>query len=144
VVAALTESLLSEAKLPALLADANTTLEAEVADKGLIVKGGFAAVKKVGPSVVPDALAALVPEFVKRLEPYWNSYIAAGAQGSFADTLVAQGDDVAEALLAITDEKIAGSNKTAIKKIYSGLRDSAKKNVIEALPRVGELIQRNA
>lgn len=143
VVAALKESLLTEAKLPAVLADAQSALDAEVSERGLVVKGGYAALKKVGPSVVPDALSALVPEFIVRLEPYWQTWSASG-QGTFADALAANSDEVAEALLSVTDERIEGSSKTAIKKIYSGMRDSAKKNVVEALPRVGDLIQKHA
>lgn len=142
-VAALNESLLNEAKLDAFLADAHTVLEAEVADKSLIVKGGYASVKKVSPSTVPDALAALVPEFVERLEPFWQDH-AAGGSGTFADTLNARADEVSEALLSVTDERIEASSKSAIKKIYSSMRGSAKKNVIEALPRVGDLVQRHA
>jgi hypothetical protein len=147
VVAALKDSLLTEAKLSAFLADAQAVVDAEVADKkgasGLAVKGGYAAINKIGPSVVPDALEGLVPLFVERLEPFWQDWAAHGT-GTFADALTARGDEVAEALLAVTDEQIEGSSKTAIKKVYSSLRDSAKKHVIEALPRVGDLVQKHA
>jgi hypothetical protein len=147
VVAALKESLLSETKLDAFLADANAVVEAEVGDKkgasGLVVKTGYAAVTKIGPSVVPSAIAALVPDFVERLEPFWQDYLASGA-GSFAEVLTARADEVSEAFLAVTDERMAASSKTAIKKVYSGLRGSAKDNVIAALPRVGDLVQKHA
>jgi hypothetical protein len=147
VVAALKESLLSEAKLDAFLADANGVVEAEVHDKkgasGLVVKTGYGAVTKVGPSVVPNAIAALAPDFVERLEPFWQEYTANGG-GTFAEALVARGDAVSEALLSVTDARIEGSSKTAIKKVYSSLRGSAKDNVIAALPRLGELIQKHA
>lgn len=146
-VAALKESLLSEAKIDAFLADANAVVEAEVGDKkgasGLVVKGGYAAVTKLGPSVVPNAIAALAPDFVERLEPFWQEFSAAGT-GTFADTLTARADEVSEALLAITDERIEGSSKTAVKKVYSSLRGSAKDNVIAALPRLGDLVQKHA
>lgn len=44
----------------------------------------------------------------------------------------------------MTDERIEGSDRGAVKKVYSSLRPSAKKNVIEALPRLGALVQKHA
>ncbi|GAB4589333.1 DUF6918 family protein [Nocardia sp. IFM 10818] len=146
-VAALSESLLDDAKRPAFLADAQEVLDAEVSDKGgasgLAVKGGYAAVKKVSPTIVGDALASFMPKFVAQLEPFWAEYTASGA-GSFADLLVAKQDEVAEALLAVTDERAAASSRPALTKVYNSMRSSAKKHVAEALPRVGALVQKHA
>lgn len=146
-VAALSESLLDDAKRSAFLAEAKEVLDAEVSDKGgasgLAVKGGYAAVNKIGPSIVPDALESLAPKLLEQLEPFWQDYKATGA-GSFSDLLVAKSDEVAEALLAVTDARAAASSRPALQKVYNSLRSSAKKNVIEALPRVGDLVQRHA
>ena len=146
-VAALSESLLEEAKRPAFLADAVQVLDAEVSNKGgasgLAVKGGYAAVKKIGPSIIPDALESLAPKLLEQLQPYWQEYQASDS-GDFGDTLVADSDAVAEALLSVTDARAAASTRPAIQKVYNSLRGSAKKNVIEALPRVGDLVQRHA
>ncbi len=146
-VAALSESLLDDAKRPAFLADAQEVLDAEVSDKGgasgLAVKGGYAAVKKVSPTIVSDALESFAPKFVEQLEPYWAQYQASG-NGSFADLLVANADDVAESLLSVTDARSEASSRPALKKAYSSLRSSAKKHVTEALPRLGELVQKHA
>lgn len=58
-VAALNETLLDESRVPAVVADVQALIDAEVSDKsgasGLALKGGYGAVKKVGPSIVPDA-----------------------------------------------------------------------------------------
>ncbi|WP_433601168.1 DUF6918 family protein [Nocardia sp. CA-135953] len=146
-VAALSESLLDDAKRTAFLADAKEVLDAEVSDKGgasgLAVKGGYAAVKKISPSIVPDALESLAPKLVSQLEPFWQEYAATGS-GQFADLLVAKSDEVAEALLAVTDARADASTRPALRKVYSSMRSSAKKNVIEALPRLGDLVQRHA
>lgn len=146
-VAALKESLLTEDKKAAVFADAQQVLDAEVSDKkgasGIAVKAGYAAAKKAKPSLVPDAIAALLPEFLVRLEPYWQNY-SANPAGTFGEALSANSDEVAEALLAVTDEKAESSSRAAVKKVYSSMRGSAKKNVIEALPRVGDLVQRHA
>lgn len=146
-VAALSESLLDDAKRTAFLADAKEVLDAEVSDKGgasgLAVKGGYAAVKKVSPTIVSDALESFAPKFVEKLEPYWAEFQGNGG-GNFADLLVAKQDEVAEALLSVTDARAESSSRPALQKVYSSLRSSAKKNVAEALPRVGALVQRHA
>jgi len=147
VVAALSESLLDDAKRQAFLADAQKVLDAEVSDKGgasgLAVKAGYAAVKKVSPTIIADALSSFVPKFVEQLEPYWNEFQGSG-QDRFADVLAAKQDEVAEALLSVTDARAESSSRPALQKVYSSLRSSAKKNVAEALPRVADLVQRHA
>ncbi len=146
-VAALKESLLDESKRDVLLRDVLALIDAEVSDKkgasGLAVKAGYGAVKKVGPSYIERAVEQLWPEFVDKLEPLWQSYNAASV-GSFSDYLVANSDLASDALLAVTDERIDETDKSVVKKFYGSLRGSAKKNVAEALPRVGDLVTKYA
>ena len=147
VVVALNETLLQESRVPAVVADVQTLIDAEVSDKsgasGLVLKGGYGAVKKVKASIVPDAVTALLPAFVAKLEPYWQEFSASG-DASFAEFITARGDAVADSLLEVTDERIDGSDKAVIKSTYSKLRGSAKKHVTAALPRLGDLIQKHA
>ncbi|MFF0815826.1 DUF6918 family protein [Rhodococcus sp. NPDC003318] len=146
-VAALNETLLDPARLPAVVADVQALIDAEVSDKsgasGLALKGGYGAVKKVGPSIVPDAVEGLLPSFVSRLEPFWQDYGTTGGAG-FGDFLSARSDEVSNALLGVTDDKIEGTSKAAVKKVYSSLRPSAQKHVVAALPRLGALVQKHA
>ncbi|MBJ8347922.1 hypothetical protein [Antrihabitans sp. YC2-6] len=145
-VAALKETLLDESRAATVIAEARDLIDAEVADKkgasGLAVKGGYATVKKVNPTIVTEALERLLPEFFVRLQPYWQDFSVAG--GRFADYLVARADDVSDALLTVTDERVEASSRQAAKKVYKSMRPSAKKNVIEALPRLGDLVQKHA
>ncbi|MGB7363858.1 MAG: hypothetical protein WA931_12540 [Rhodococcus sp. (in: high G+C Gram-positive bacteria)] len=146
-VASLKSTLLDESNAPAVRADVKSLIDAEVSDKkgasGLAVKGGYGAVKKVSPSVIDDAVAKLWPNFVDQLEPFWDRYQAAPT-GTFGEYLAANGDEVSDALLSVTDARIDETSKSTIKKVYSSLRPSAKKNVTEALPRVGDLVQKYA
>ncbi len=146
--AALSETLLDSTRKPAFVADAHSVLDAEVADKkgasGLAVKGGYAAVKKVSPTIVDDALDSLLPQFLDKLQPFWQDYQAGGGTGTFADALVARSDEAAEALLSVTDARIARSSRPALQKVYNSMRGSAKKHVVEALPRVGDLVAKHA
>ena len=141
--APLSDTLLAESNGPALLADVRGLIDAEVGGKGLTVKAVYGTVKKVGPSVIDDAIAKLWPGFVESLDPFWQQYSAAPA-GSFGDYLVANSDAASDALLGVTDARIEETTKSAIKKGYSSLRPSAKKNVTEALPRLGDLVQKYA
>ena len=88
-------------------------------------------------------MEALWPDFVAQLEPFWQSYNAAPA-GSFSDYLVANSDQVSNALLSVTDSRIEETDKSVVKKFYGSLRGSAQKNVVEALPRVGALVTKYA
>ena len=146
-VAALKETLLDSSRRDTVIAEVGALIDLEVSEKkgasGLAVRGGYAAVKKVSPSIVTEALEKLLPEFFGRLEPFWQDFGAAGG-GEFGDFLAARGDEVADALLSVTDERIEASSRQAAKKVYKSMRPSAKKNVIEALPRLGALVQRHA
>lgn len=146
-VAALNETLLADPRKPAVTADVHALIDAEVAEKkgasGLTVRGGYAAVKKASPTVVNDAVDRLLPAFFAELEPFWQEFKASGT-GTFADFLTARGDAVAEALLSVTDDRAERSSRKAVKKVYDTMRGGAKKNVIEALPRLGALIEKHA
>lgn len=139
----LTDTMLDPTKVGSIRADVRDLIDAEVGDKkgasGLAVKGGYSAVKKVGPSVIDDAVEKLWPNFVASLEPFYQQW---GGNGSFADYLTARSDEVSDALLGVTDERIDSTSKSAIKKVYGSLRPSAKKHVAEALPRIGALVQK--
>lgn len=145
--AALHDVLLDDTRRAAFVADALDVVDAEVAGKkgaaGLAVKGGYAAVRKVKPTIVRSAVETLIPQFAERLDPYWADY-RAGQGDTFAACLTARGDEVAEALLAVTDERLARSSHHAVRKVYASMRPSAKRHVIDALPRVGGLVERYA
>lgn len=74
----------------------------------------------------------LVPDMVKELEPYWADFIASSASG-FGDYLVKRGEEVAEALLSVTDARTEMPELPAILKAYRAVRRSAAKHVIAAL-----------
>ncbi len=142
----LTQTLLDESRKPAVIADVHALIDAEVSEKkgasGLALRGGYAMAKKVSPTIVAEAVEKLTPRLFDRLEPYWAEFAAAG-NGRFGEFLATREDEVSEALLAVVDERVAQSSREAAKKVYSSMRGSAKKHVAEALPRVGELVQKH-
>ena len=50
--------------------------------------------------------------------------------------------EVAEALLAITDERAQRAKNQALKRAYEKLRRTAKKHVEAAVPRIGRLVDK--
>jgi hypothetical protein len=145
VVAALQDTLLNPQTAPAVRSDLEALVDSEVADKkgasGLALRAGYAAVRKIGPTIVPRAVERLLPAFVAKLEPFWQDH---AGNGSFAGYLSGRDGQVADALLGVTDERVAGTSNGAVKKVYASLRPSAHKHVVEALPRLGALIERHA
>jgi Family of unknown function (DUF6918) len=80
---------------------------------------------------------------VHQLAPYWADFTTSGG-ADFGDYLAKRGDEVSESLLAVTDDMASGSGKTAVVKAYQLVRGGASKNIEQALPALGALVQKYA
>ena len=142
----LTEMLLAPGNRPKVIADCTQLINEEVDSKGgltgLAVKGAYALVKAVKPGFVTEAVDHMLDDFVKRLEPFWVD--AQAKNEPIGPLLNARAPQVADALLAISDERAARSANPSLKKAYEKLRPTGKKHVEQAVPRVGRLIQKYA
>lgn len=142
----LTETLTNDAKRNQVTDDCCGIIDAEVADKGglsgMAIKAGYAAVKNIKPGFVRHVVYDLLPEFSAALDPMYQEAKSknVGASAHFN----ANPSRVADALLAITDEKAKRSTSGVIKGTYEKLRGMAKKNVEAAVPRLGKLIEKHA
>lgn len=143
----LKDILLDSSRRPAVVTDFETLVDAEVSDKGgvsgAVVKTGFAAVKKIKPGIIPSAVDTLLPDFVVALEPFYGDYRAKGGN-DFGAYLSSRSDEASNALLSVTDSRAEKSSRDSIKKVYGKLRPNGKKNVEEALPRLGALVDKHA
>lgn len=110
---------------------------------GLVVKAAYAAVKAVKPGIITLAVTALLPEFAKKLEPFYDEWKATAPAENLERFLVARSADVAEALLSVTDEKAQQAENAVVQKTYEKLRPSGRKHVEEAIPRVGRVLERH-
>ncbi|HEV3030029.1 MAG TPA: hypothetical protein VG319_00225 [Polyangia bacterium] len=142
----LTDMLLVPGNRPKVIADCVQLINEEVDAKGgltgLAVKGAYALVKAVKPGFVTEAVDHMLDDFVKRLEPFWADAQAKNEPiGPLMNTRAPQ---VADALLAISDERAARSTNPTLKKAYEKLRPTGKKHVEQAVPRVGRLVQKYA
>jgi hypothetical protein len=132
---------------PHVIADCLTLIDQEVAAKsgvsGTAVKLAYKAADTFAPGYLRAKVEELVPDMVATLEPFWADFAASGA-GEFGDYLVKRGDEVAEALLSVTDSRATACDKPVILKAYRTVRGGAAKHVVAALPALGSLVQNYA
>ncbi|MGC4935418.1 DUF6918 family protein [Gordonia sp. DT30] len=129
---------------PAVVDDLVGVIDSRVAAQkgfgGAAVKTAYAAVGKVKPDIVKKATNLMLPDFVTALQPFWDSKPAGT---SFGAHLAADPGTASEALLAVTDAQ-AESAKAPLTKAYNSLRGKAKGYVTEALPAVGDVVEKHA
>ncbi len=134
---------------PQILRDCVEVLDGEVARKrgasGLIIKGGFKIVKKLkGGRMVEDLIGWLLEEFMRSLDPFYQEYRAmdAASRGSFSDFIIDDSENVAEALLSVTDQRRERATTKVLIKTYDRLRPTAIKHVEEGIPAIGRMVQK--
>ena len=120
----LNDILLAPGNRPKVVVDCVRLIDEEVDSKGgltgLAVKGAYALVKAVKPGFVSEAVDHMLDDFVKRLEPF---YAAAQSKNEpIGPALNARAGEVAEALLAISDERAAAREE---QHPQEGLREAA-------------------
>lgn len=110
---------------------------------GLAVKAAYATVKAVKPGIIASAVASLLPEFARKLEPFYDAWQAEAPTETLERFFVARRSAVAEALLAVTDARAQRAENPIVRKAYDKLRPSGKRHVEEAVPRVGRVLERH-
>jgi hypothetical protein len=145
--ATLQEILLAPDIQPQVMTDCKTLIDQEISDKsgvsGTAVKVAYKTVTSFAPGYFHDQLADMLPLIVAKLEPYWADFSTSGGS-EFGDYLAKRGEEVAEALLSVTDGLATLSERPMILKAYRAVRNSAAKHVEAALPRVGDLVLKYA
>ena len=132
-------------KKTTIIADCVKLVDEEVSAKsglsGFAVKAGYGAVKGIKPGFITEVVEKLLPEFADKLDPIWEeSKKSANATGHFSSNK----SRVADALLSVTDAKAKNAKSSVVRGTYEKLRGSAKKNVEEAVPRLGKLLEKHA
>ena len=67
---------------------------------------------------------------------------AGGTAGTFGGHMRTRDSEVAEALVQVTDRRAEKTKHNSLRKWYKKLRGSAKRNVQEAVPGLGDLVDR--
>jgi hypothetical protein len=145
--ATLQEILLAPDTQPQVVASCLKLIQQEVSGKsgvsGTAVKLAYKTAKTFASGYLQSTVESLLPDLVAALQPFWADFGASGAAG-FGDYLVKRGEEVSEALLAVSDARAAMSNRPTILKAYGAVRGGAAKHVVAALPNVGALVQEYA
>jgi hypothetical protein len=141
----LSETLLEDSRRPALVKDCVRVIEDEVGSKsgmgGLVIKTAFKTVKAVKPGIIPDVVSVLLDDFVAQLDPIYTDFTGAGG-GDIKAFVVTRADRVADSLLSITDGRAKKSRHRTLVKAYNKLRPQGKKQVVSAMPRIGDMLVR--
>ena len=145
--ATLHEILLAPETKPQVVADCNALIEREVSERsgisGTAVKLAYKTVTAFAQGHVRHMVESLLPRLVDQLQPFWADFLASGS-ADFGDYLTKRGDEVAEAMLAVTDARAAASGRPIIVRAYRSVRGSAGKHIQAALPQVGDLVLKYA
>jgi hypothetical protein len=145
--ATLQEILLTPETQPKVVTDCKLLIDQEVSEKsgvsGTAVKLAYKTATSFAPGYFHNTVEDLLPQLADQLEPYWADFSASGGS-EFGDYLAKRGDEVAEALLSLTDSLAEASERPIIVKAYRAVRGSAGKHIQAALPRVGDLVMKYA
>jgi hypothetical protein len=145
--ATLREILLTPENQPKVMADCYTLVEQEVSAhsgiRGTALKLAFKTVSAVAPGHVRYLVGSMLPKMVDQLEPFWVNFGASGSS-EFGDYLVKHSDEVAEALLSVTDARAAASGRPTVVRAYRAVRGGSGQHIRAALPRVGDLVAKYA
>ena len=146
-VATLREMLLAPEVRPQVVADCQALVKQELSAKSGIsataIKVAYKVVTTFAPGYYQSSVESMLPDMTDQLEPFWADFITTGGS-EFGDYLAKRGDEVAEALLVVTDAMARGSDRAAIVKAYKSVRGSASKHIQTALPNLGAMVQRYA
>jgi hypothetical protein len=148
----LQEMLLAPENHLQVIADCENLVDHEVGDMsgvtGAAVRLAYRTVRTFDSGHIPAMIETILPSVADALQPYWADFTAEfpggsdpGEYGDFGDYLAKHEDEVAEALIAITDSRRRASSRMTIVKAYNTVRGSAIKHVKAALPATGAMIQ---
>jgi hypothetical protein len=148
--ATLHEMLLAPDIRPTVVADCEDLVTHEVTEMsgvtGAAVKLAYTTVRRVDANHIHAMIETILPSAADALQPYWAGFTAefTPSSGDFGAYLAARDEEVAEALLAITDRRRDNSNRPVIVKAYNTIRGRAIKQVKATVPALGTLIQKYA
>lgn len=141
------EEKFEEANRDAIVQDVVDLIDEEVHSKsgltGMALKGGYKAVRRLKDGIIEEAADALLDDFTQALAPMYEDYLDSH-ESTFEAYLDSHRSEACEALLSITDEKAEEADNQSLRKIYNKLRGQAERQVKEALPGVGAIVDKHA
>jgi hypothetical protein len=127
-----------------LVEDVARLIDTEVSAKrglsAMALKGGFKAIKRIRPGMIPFVVDRLLPEFAAAVHPFEGPAIASGNIQSYFRS---HEQAIADALLGVTDARAARAQNRLIGRTYRSLRGQAKSHVVSALPGLARVVQKH-
>jgi hypothetical protein len=127
---------------PAVIRDACVLIDHEVGRasgiSGMAVRSAYRLVGGLRPGMIASAVDGLLDPFADQLDPFYQDHLTTGL--SLEEVLVTRRTSMAEALLAITDDRADRSSNRTLKAAYRRVRGSARQYVEAAAPGVAGLI----
>jgi len=136
----LVELLAKEPARARVIEDCVELIDAQVKQKGFVIKSAYATIKAIKKRFVPEVVDTMLDEWLSKVQPHYERWLT-NKSSSLTDYLVARSEDVSEDLLSVTAARAERTSHTTAKKMYARMRDGAKKNVIEAIPALGKMIE---
>ena len=141
--ATLVDQLGNDSARPQVITDCVELIETQVKQKGFVIKSAYATIKAIKKKFVSETVDALLDDWLGKLQPHYDKWQASKSTPLFSEYVIARSDDVAEDLLSVTDARAEKTSHTTAKKMYNRMREGAKKNVIEAIPALSQMIERH-
>jgi len=129
----------------AVVQDSTRVLDEEVAKRsgitGLAIKAAYKLLKSVkGGSALRKVIEGLMPDFIVKLDPYFQRFQKEGKGTPWIEFLRPHFDSIADDLLSVTDEKSRNLDSKRAQGTYNKLRPKAKKEVVSSLPALARMM----
>lgn len=138
----LSDILLAPHQKQDLFADCVKLIESHVAGlsglRGMALKTALSVLKTTKPGILDRAVAILIPEFTKALEPLHQQFRQSGDR-DFSLFLQMHAQETTTALLGVADARIA-EGSAAAQTVYAKFRSNAESQVADVLPRLSRLL----
>jgi hypothetical protein len=133
-----------------VIEDCVVVLEREVDRKrgvsGMVIKTGFKVIKKLDRGrLLYNAVDMLLDDFTASMNPFYQDFVEhQDKHTSFPAFVARRENEVANALLSVTDRRRQRATNKVLIKTYDKLRGVAVANVKEGLPELSKLIEKYA
>ncbi|HET9896791.1 MAG TPA: hypothetical protein VFQ44_17810 [Streptosporangiaceae bacterium] len=143
----LRETVLAPEVKPEVIDDCLALIDQQVSEmsgaSGTAVKVAYKTAAAFASGYMRTTVTHVLPDLVDALEPFWADFGVSGGS-DFGDYLAKRGDEVSQALLGVSDDRAARSQRPVIIRAYQSVRAHAARHVQAALPQVGNLAEKYA
>lgn len=131
---------------PDVVADGVALVDSEVAAKsgvtGMAIKSAYKVMRGIRPGIVASSVESLLPSFAEQLDPFYQEHLSSGE--SLGKILDRRRNEMANALLAVTDARAEATSQKALRAAYGKVRGMAAKQVAAAAPGIAKLVTKYA